>query len=226
MAAAGTVLVTGSRSGIGAAVARRLAAAGWAVTGVDLSTDPKATHFADQRTADLTQPAELEALLASLPPMTALVHAAGFMRTGDLAALDVADGDAMWALHVRALVSLAQGLSGRMGPGGRIVAIGSRTSAGAAGKSQYAACKAAVTALVRSWAAELAPKGITANVVAPAATATGMLADPTRTVAPVLPPIGRYIEPDEVAAYVAFLLSPDASAITGQELLICGGASL
>ncbi len=81
--------------------------------------------------------------------------------------------------------------------------------------------------MARSWAAELAGRGITVNVVAPAATETPMLTDPQRAgVAPVLPPIGRYIRPEEVAAAVAFLLSREADAITGQTLTICGGASL
>jgi len=221
-----TVLVTGSRSGIGAAVARRLALSGWSVIGVDLAVDAEATHFADQRVADLNDPTQVQDLVAGLPPVQALVHAAGFMRTGSLDELDPADGDAMWAVHVRALVGLAHGLCPMMPPGGRLIAIGSRTSAGAAGKSQYAACKAAVVALVRSWAMELAPRGITANVIAPAATATPMLTKSDRTVAPITPPIGRFIEPEEIAAYAAFLLSRDAAAITGQELLVCGGASL
>lgn len=221
-----TVVVTGSRSGIGAAVARRLSLSGWSVIGVDLAAEAEALHFFDQRIADLSDPAQVRELVAGLPPVQALVHAAGFMRTGTLDTLDPADGDAMWAVHVRALVGLAQGLCSAMPSGGRLVAIGSRTSKGAAGKSQYAACKAAVVALVRSWAIELAPRGITANVIAPAATATPMLTQGDRTVAPITPPIGRFIEPEEIAAYAAFLLSPDAAAITGQELLVCGGASL
>ena len=80
---------------------------------------------------------------------------------------------------------------------------------------------------VRSIAAELAPRGITVNIVAPGATDTPMLRDPKRaSVAPKLPPIGRMIQPEEVAATVAFLLSPMAGAITGQTIIICGGASL
>ena len=98
----------------------------------------------------------------------------------------------------------------------------SRTVAGAAGRSQYAGTKSALVGTLRSWAVELAPRGHKVNVVSPAATDTPMLQDPARGgVAPRLPPIGRFVRPDGVAALAAFQLSQEA-AITGQQLVICG----
>lgn len=220
-------LVTGAGSGIGAAIAARLLTDGWRVTGVARRTPrfdaPGFTGLA----ADLGTREGCEAVLAQAGDVTAFIHAAGFMSTAALGALDSEAGEAMWRLHVTAAEVFAGGLLPVMSEGGRIVLIGSRTAQGAAGKSQYAATKAAMVALARSWAIELAPRGITVNVVAPAATQTPMLSDPGRAgVAPKLPPIGRYILPEEVAAATAFLLSPLAAPITGQTLVICGGASL
>jgi 3-oxoacyl-[acyl-carrier protein] reductase len=104
---------------------------------------------------------------------------------------------------------LADALLPRMAAAGRgrVVLVGSRTSHGHARRSQYAASKAALVSLARSWAAEVVDQGVTVNVVSPAATDTPMLADPARAgTAPKLPPMGRLIRPDEVAALVAFLL--------------------
>jgi NAD(P)-dependent dehydrogenase (short-subunit alcohol dehydrogenase family) len=110
---------------------------------------------------------------------------------------------------------------------GRVVLVGSRVSRGIAGRGQYAATKAALVSLARSWAAEVVAQGVTVNVVSPAATQTAMHDDPARaTTAPRLPPIGRMIQPAEIASLVAYLLSPAAAAITGQEIQICGGSSL
>ena len=135
----------------------------------------------------------------------------------------------MWRLHVDAAARLADALVPAMAARGqgRVVFVGSRVAQGLPGRGQYAATKAALIALARSWAAEVAPQGVTVNVVSPGATQTSMLQDPARAgSAPRMPPIGRLIRPEEIAALVGFLLSPQAAAITGQDLAICGGSSL
>ncbi|MFF7057569.1 SDR family NAD(P)-dependent oxidoreductase [Achromobacter spanius] len=222
-------VVTGATGGIGQAIVQRLLDAGWQVAGLDIG--PAVARHAAYRhiTVDLCDEAATRLALDRCKPAQALVHAAGIMRVGPLAQLDPADGERMWKLHVDVAVRVAQMLAPDMAErgDGRVVLVGSRTAQGMPGRSQYAASKAALVALARSWAAELAPQGVTVNVVSPAATQTGMLQDPARAAsAPRMPPIGRLIQPEEIAALVEFLLSPQAAAITGQDIAICGGASL
>lgn len=225
-------VVTGSSSGIGLAIARRLLEDGWRVTGFDLAPATLAHAAFTAIPVDLCDgAATTRASLAAVDggAVDALVHAAGVLRVAPLGALDADAGRSMWQLHVDALTRIADVLVPRMQQAGRgrVVLVGSRVARGMAGRSQYAATKAALVALARSWAAEVVAEGVTVNVVSPAATATAMLDDPARrTAAPRVPPIGRLIQPHEIAALVAYLLSPDAAAITGQEIQICGGASL
>ena len=222
-------VVTGSSSGIGRAIAEHLLGLGWRIIGLDVAA-ASITHPAFSTVQlDLTDGAALVAAAQSLGEVHALVHAAGVLRIGALGQLQAADGELMWRIHVDAATNLANTLVPAMAERGhgRVVIIGSRVAQGMPGRSQYAATKAALIALVRSWAVEVAASGVTLNVVSPAATQTSMLSDPARAAsAPRLPPIGRLIQPSEIAGLVAFLLSPAAEAITGQDIAICGGSSL
>jgi len=226
-------LITGSASGIGLAVTCRLLAKGWGVTGVDRLPRPEGlgggyTHCR----VDLLDTAALAAACgdlerASYKP-TALVHCAGIMRSDDDSATRADGGVALWRLHVLAAHTLIESLSSRMpANAGRIVLVSSRAARGRAGRALYAGSKAALDGLARSWASALLRAGITVNVVAPASTNTPMLNDPARAGVAVLPlPIGRLIEPEDVADVVDTLLGRAGGVITGQTILIDGGVSL
>ena len=219
-------LVTGASSGIGAAVVDRLLADGWQVTGVSRTQPPPREGFS-WLPADLADTGAVPGVLAGVGPLDAVVHSAGVQRSARLGSLSAADGALMWQLHVAAATAVVDTVVGRVRDGGRIVLLGSRTAAGVAGKSQYAASKAALVGLARSWAMELADRAVTVNVVAPGPTETPLRLAPGRAATPPrLPPLGRFVRPAEVAGLTAFLLGPEGGMVTGQQLVMCAGASL
>jgi NAD(P)-dependent dehydrogenase (short-subunit alcohol dehydrogenase family) len=222
-----TAVISGVSSGIGRAIAAHLLQDGWAVIGLSRRRPDLSARGFSWRDCDLAQPESIEGAVGEVGIVQALIHAAGFQVSGQLGALDPEDGRRMYTVHVDAAIRLANSLVDQITADGRILLIGSRTAVGVAGKSQYAATKAALRALARSWATELAPRRITVNVIEPGPTDTAMLADPARAATPpVVPPLGRLIHPEEVAALAHYLLTGNGAMITGQHLTICGGASL
>ncbi|MCU1536828.1 MAG: putative oxidoreductase [Humibacillus sp.] len=225
-----TAVVTGASSGIGLAITESLLDGGWRVIGLSRTRGdlPESARWVG---CDLADVASARAAVAAVRRETlvvdAVVHAAGLQFSAGLESLDPEQGERMWSVHVRGAELVVGGLVDVVPDGGRVVLVGSRTMTGVAGKSQYAATKAALAAMARAWAAELAPRRITVNVVAPGPTRTAMLADPNRaSVPPVVPPLGRLVEPSEVAALTTFLLEPTGAMLTGQTIVVCGGASL
>ncbi|AHV91398.1 SDR family NAD(P)-dependent oxidoreductase [Bordetella holmesii] len=223
-------VVTGSASGIGLALTRRLLGAGWRVHGLDRQAWPDEESIAYRHhRIDLTQTAGIDRLAEALPAhVQVFVHCAGVMRSGGAFDSQRDDTELLWRLHGAAPLAIIGLLAERLRPlEGRIVLVSSRAVLGRAQRAAYAATKAAQIGMARSLAAEWIGQGIIVNVVAPGAVDTPMLSDPERGAPPqVSLPLGRLIRPEEVVSAIEFFLSPHSSAITGQTLYVCGGASL
>jgi 3-oxoacyl-[acyl-carrier protein] reductase len=239
-------VVTGASRGIGAAIAKRLAADGAKVvvnygraaeaaqSVVAEITAAGGTAVAVQ--ADVADPAQVATLFQKTeeafgPSVDILVNNAGVYVTGPVDEIAPEAFQRTFDINVRAVFEATRLAVPRMGQGGRIINIGSavgETSLGP-GMSVYAASKFAVNGLTRGFARDLAPRGITANTVAPGPIDTDMNpADPKVNPAAdfmrQIVPAGRYGRVEEVAAAVAFLASEEAAFITGTEVTIDGGA--
>ena len=230
-------LVTGATSGIGRAVARKLAADGFSVLvhGRDAArgaavvdeiiADGGHARFAP---ADLTDAADLERLAAEAADVDVdvLVNNAGFSWFGPTADLTPATFDAMFAANVRSAYFLVAAIAPVMAKrgAGAIINLGSMAGQiGLAGGAAYSATKAALASLTRSWAAEFSPQGVRVNTVAPGPAYTDG-AVPERTAALGRTTLlGRAAEASEIADVIAFLASPRAAYITGAVIAADGG---
>jgi 3-oxoacyl-[acyl-carrier protein] reductase len=238
-------LVTGASRGIGRAIAEALAREGAQVfctstrmggcaetLAAIAAAGGKATALACD-VADAAQVGQLaDAVLGAAGRLDLLVNNAGITRDGLLLRMSTDDFDQVVATNLRGPFLVCKVFARAMAKarGGRIVNVGSVVGlTGNAGQANYAASKAGLVGLTRSLAKEFAGRSITANVIAPGFIRTDMTAaipeDSQQQMLQAIP-LGRFGQPEDVAAAVVFLCSDAASYITGQTLVVDGGMTM
>jgi 3-oxoacyl-[acyl-carrier protein] reductase len=168
--------------------------------------------------------------VSALGGLDVVVNNAGILREAAIGAITAADIDAHFAVNVRGAILVTREALPHLGEGARIINLASDLAyLGRPNASVYCASKAAVLALTRSWARELAPR-ILVNAVAPGPTDTPLLGfaslTPEQQMAETAHPLGRIGRPEEVAAAILFLAGPGATLFTGQCLGANGGATM
>jgi len=241
-------LISGAARGIGAAIARRLAADGLSVGVVDLDEQGSArtTNAILERggravavTADVADEESAAAAVAevsaALGPVTVLVNNAGILRDNLLFKMTVDDWDRVMSVHLRGAFLLTRAAQAHMvqAKWGRIVNLSSTSALGNRGQVNYAAAKAGMQGFTKTLALELGKFGVTANAIAPGfietdmtqATAArlGMSFDDWRAAASRDIPVGRIGQPGDVAAAASFFCSEEAGFVSGQVLYVAGG---
>jgi 2-hydroxycyclohexanecarboxyl-CoA dehydrogenase len=229
VSAAKVAFVTGSASGIGAAISRDLRATGWRVAGFDLA-EPDADLACR---GDVTDPVAVQQAVdqagSDLGPITALVSAAGYYEMTSFGEISEDQWQRMLRVHLGGLVNTVRAVLPVMldRGGGRIVAISSELAVGGGdGDAHYAAAKGAILGFVRSLAAEVAGRGVLVNAVAPGPTDTPLLEPGSPWRAPeylATLPVRRLARPGEIAAAVRFLLE-EGSFLVGEVISVNSGA--
>ncbi|MCG5213816.1 beta-ketoacyl-ACP reductase [Streptosporangium sp. KLBMP 9127] len=229
-----SVLVTGGNRGIGLAVARALASDGDKVA-VTYRSSPPPPDLVGLH-CDVTSAAEVERAVSEAElrhgPVEVLVANAGITRDKLLMRMSEEDFEATLDANLKGAFRVVKQVAPKMlrARTGRVVFISSSVGLrGEQGQSNYAASKAGLIGFARSLAWEFGKRGITVNVVAPGLTNTDMIAAlPEKRIAEMCAqvPLARMATPEEIAAAVRFLASPEASYITGAVIPVDGGAAM
>ncbi|EJK88282.1 3-oxoacyl-ACP reductase FabG [Agrobacterium sp. SHOUNA12C] len=232
-----SAIVTGAGSGIGRAIAHRLAADGYAVLVNDLSLDRaqavadeigKAGGLASAAAGDVSRPEDVAAIHAAAVArhgeVDLLVNNAGIVHQASFENLALEDFDRMFAVHVRGTFLMTKAVLPSMlerGEGGIINVASQLGQIGGIELVHYSGAKAAIIGMTKALAREVSSRGVRVNAVAPGPINTPLvlgLSDEWRERKKRELPLGRFGEPEEVAATVAFLASPAASLFVGQTL--------
>ena len=243
-----TAVVTGAARGIGAATALRLASDGFAVAVLDLSADAcqsvveaiesaggHAIAVAADVSSESSVESALETVVAGLGAPTVLVNNAGILRDNLLFKMTLDDWDDVMSVHLRGAFLMSRAVQGHMVTArwGRIVNLSSISALGNRGQSNYSAAKAGLQGLTKTLAIELGPFGVTANAIAPGFIASdmtrataermGMPFDEFCDLVAKETAVRRVGTPQDVANVVSFLVSDDASFVSGQTIYVSGG---
>ena len=227
-------IVTGAGSGIGRAIAHRLASDGYAVLLNDFrleAAEKVAMEIGGNVKAvggDVAREADVDAIIAAcennLGPCTHLVNNAGHVHQAKFVDLEPAEFDRMFAVHVRGTYLMIRGVLKPMIKAGKGVIVNIASQLGQIGGADlvhYSGAKSAIIGMTKSLAREVSAQGVRVNAVAPGPINTPLvlkLSETWRKTKAAELPLGRFGEPEEVAAAVAFLLSEQASLFVGQSI--------